>query len=806
MKYFGFVFGFLIVLSTLEIAIALPTNDNILMGWKYEQGGSFFSDVRERTNWSRNVSVESFSTGGKYGGYANFSGSAYLNDTVQKIILPNESITISAWVYRSFASGAHYDTVLEYDKVNDANLFGFGVFNNHLWTLRSPPGGANTECEGTTTFPNLQWVHIAVVMNATHVKTYLQGNLERTCSITTTEGALSTAYLTGGMNGAPFANTWAGGIDSLYIFNTSLSASEILSINNSEQDFSFVDSTTYLSITARDILTSQSILVFNASVNGTHYSTTNGTINTAVNQTQNFIFNITVSGVCGGGFCNYSTSSIQNFNTSSNLQANLSFWHFKSNQSTSPVFELDTQTASLQINHSTSSFSHSINDVSATFSWNGTQQTVTKTSYQNYTIFNVSFITPSINSANVTLLWTYNISRGNGLSNLTFTSTETKIQQVFSIGIDNCSTYSIRAINFTIRNETNDAILNATIAGYFETYISSISQFRSFNLSWVQSTSPSICINQHTANYTFSAQLQYGATGFNTETYYFNQANLNNITDILNLYLTSNPSLVQFTVVDENDDPVPNVYIQVLLYDLTTDSTTVTEILKTSDPSGTAIGNIILNTERYKFILTYNGDIVLETSDVILTSTSYQFRISVGQDYFINYDTAFHTNCYVSFNNATKQTSFSFSDSTNQVNMGCLEINFFSGGSNYQLNRSCVAGSAGSLSLIPMNQTRIGTYIGSGSVEIDGHSYPCGNLTSYTTNTRANILGVRGLIYGMFIFITMVTIGIANPAVALFMGLLGLFISWLLGLFYLSAPVFIGLIAVFLVGAWRSGK
>lgn len=553
-------------------------------------------------------------------------------------------------------------------------------------------------------------------------------------------------------------------------------------------------------ITASDLLNNSITLqTLNATIEGVgSFTTTNGTIATSVLQNATQLYNISVSGECGTYFCNYSTATYQDVNVSQNLLSNLTYWYYSSTSFTSPVFENENQVITLRINHSNESFNHYIKYVDAILTYNGNIYSPTEYSFTNYTIFNYSFTTPSVNSSqNISFNWVFNLSRAKVAGAIevidNFTINVSNQQQVLITGIDNCSTYTTRAVNFTLLNESNDLKINGTLGGYFEVWVSAQSSYRNFNLSWGTSEEFGICINEPTASYIASAQMEYAATGFTTETYYFTNTTLDNTTDLINLYLSDSSTSVLFTITDENDIEIQGAYLHILAYDLATDSSTTTEILKTST-DGTAIGQIVLNTQRYKFIVIYGGSVVFESSDIILTASTYNIRVTLGTNYFVNYNVIKEVSCILTYDNDTRTFDYTFADATGGVTKGCIDITRQTGSTYQTVNSSCLSAASGSISIVIAQPTGVPTYVGTGSVYIDGEQFVCGNSTSFSYDRRYESYGLSGIFISFFIVLALALVGVWSPPIAVLMTLLGLIVVNIFGLFFMNWTALISII------------
>lgn len=494
----------------------------------------------------------------------------------------------------------------------------------------------------------------------------------------------------------------------------------------------------------------------------------------SMERVNDFLVNVRVSGLSNP--LNQQYSSIGDLNI---VSQNYTFGTASMNLVYSSVIsELETNAINLTINHS-----GLVTETIANLIWNGTSISSSNTSYSGYDVYSASFSLPLMNeSQNISFYWNYTLVSASNES-----GTINGTQEVVIIGVDNCSTYSTIALNFTLINESNDNPVSGTLAGHFGVWSENEAYLRYINLTWGNGSEFRVCISPSSASYIFNAQLEYGATGFNTETYYFNNDTLNNITDYINLPLTDGATLVTLTVTDENDNKVEGAYITVLKYDLTTDTAVTSEVLRT-DSDGQALGSFVLNTDWYKFIIVYEDRVVLSTSATRMLTTSRTFRVNLGSDYFTNYEVAKDTNCHLIGDNNTYTYTFTYTGGSS-VGQGCLYIVREGVEGSLTINSTCNTGNSGvvTLGFTPASSGSY-VYVGKSYVTIDGEDYVCGSPYSIGYGMRFKTFGIEGLFYTFLVVLVLTCVGIYSPVIALFLNLFGFIASMLLGIFYLSWP------------------
>jgi len=446
------------------------------------------------------------------------------------------------------------------------------------------------------------------------------------------------------------------------------------------------------------------------------------------------------------------------------------------------INELETNTILLRINTT-----GTVTGTNAALLWNGTYQTVTKTINAQHDLYNATFLTPIIPTGTqlINFTWFYNVT--GTINNLTGNITNN--QTIIQIGIDNCSTFTTRAVNISLRDESNDSLVVGSINGYFEVWISSLAAFRAFNLTWRGNSTYGICINNASANYTTNSQMEYWNPTHDTKNYYMRNYTLDNVTDILDLYLTKNTTQVTLRVSDYDDDPIQDVYIHIQSYDLGTNSYKTTEIVRT-DFQGRALAEMILYTQWYQFMLVYQGQTVLQTDATKLTSTTLNFQIDLGSNPVDTYNRVQNMVCSISFNNATNNFRMDFTNPSGLPILATLDVYNSTTYITNLLNSSSLTSASGTI-LINIGTPRNETYTGKGFVTINGNRYSCGNPQSVTFGADYLTWGLQGIFFTILVCIFLVCVGIWSPAISVLLLIIAIIITNLFGMFHLNTPYLI---------------
>ena len=470
------------------------------------------------------------------------------------------------------------------------------------------------------------------------------------------------------------------------------------------------------------------------------------------------------------------------------------FYFFTNNASysfTPLVLSYESQAMTLNLTR------YGLNSTGASLVWNGTTKTVSKTSHPGSDLYTSTFTTQPFDvDSNITFVWYYNLT-----SNVSVESGNvTDYQYVSNIGIDNCSTFGLRGINFTVINSSDDSVMNSSAGGYFQIYIDSISNYKSHNITWSYDEIHSVCIYPNQSSFNLTGQAEF-IVGSNTKTYYINDLLVSNATQNINIYFEPGTTLVTFSVTDENDNDIEGAFITVLRYDFATNTYLVSEILET-DSAGNALGNLVLNTNWYKFIVTYNGIIYLETSPTKIISTTYSFQIVLGSDYFESYTSLGSISCNVAFNNNSKIFTYTASDGSGGSNTYCLDVWKKTLNSNSVINSSCASGSSVVINVGISEATGDNTYTGMGNVWIDGLKFLCADKSS-SYNTGFKKFGQEGLFATFMICLTLIMIGIWSPIIAIALMILGIIVSVIIGFFMLTWSMIITFVILAIIAMMR---
>lgn len=444
-----------------------------------------------------------------------------------------------------------------------------------------------------------------------------------------------------------------------------------------------------------------------------------------------------------------------------------------------------------------------ITSVSAKLWYNGTSYTssVTDGGSGIYTAKNtIDVPTTNINN-NKTFWWEFNFVLTSGSTLLQNTSEST--QEVNKTYLSICNaTYNVNFINFTTKNAENPfPDLNATFKSAWDWYIKGATgtqkQVYSFENITENASSFNFCMSPANMTFKVDSHVEVDATGYSINTHYLEDAEINNASTAINVYLLndSDATLTTLQVQDYAQNAKPNVTIQVQLYDVGTDTYYTTAMAKTNI-DGEDIVYLNWYDSLYRFILIEDGVTIEITTPYRVAETPQIFDIGAETTYVYDKFRDFDYSLY--YSNATSSFVLIFTKPSGLVDKGCLRVIKRTTSADTDICHVCESSSSATLYCSVSGQGN-GTYIAT--------FYATGSLfrvASITTNLGStfsseiyDLLGnddatayafiLSGVVVALFIF---------SPVMAIIGMLLALAASAYLGFVMIDYMVFSGIILV----------
>jgi len=191
----------------------------------------FNGNANDESGNSHNGTVNGASlTADKHGNvnsaYSFDGNNDYISISNHSDIINIDSITICGWAYPT-ALNAHNTIV---SKVNPNRDFSLKLFSNGHFTPEFAHGSSYYSCVTDTFVQTYAWAHLLGTWDGIYWKTYLNGELVKTCNHSGNVPLWTGSRMDiGSMNGTEF---FIGTLDDIRVYNCALSESEVLELYN----------------------------------------------------------------------------------------------------------------------------------------------------------------------------------------------------------------------------------------------------------------------------------------------------------------------------------------------------------------------------------------------------------------------------------------------------------------------------------------------------------------------------------------------------------------------------------------------
>lgn len=461
-----------------------------------------------------------------------------------------------------------------------------------------------------------------------------------------------------------------------------------------------------------------------------------------------------------------------------NLIGKLSYVPYINSYNNFRVVETSLQSIDISI----SKFGATGNDM--VLYYNGTKYTYDRNIYDGFNSYNYSIYIPKHSvHTNYTHIYYFNYNHSY-LDRVEDRTSYTYNQTVWNLVIDNCTINTMKMLNVTLYNQDDQQVIGNI--SYAFNYWNNNSDYN-LNYSNIRMNSNlSLCIFPNWSSAISDVLFDYNYGG-DYYAYSIYQNSYSNASKKINLYVDSGTTQVLFTVLDTNSDPIENAYIHVLKYDTSENSYKVTEILKT-DSQGQSLGNIVLGTAYYNFLIYLNGNLVYTEQGVKLIATTRTFTVDLaGTNYIESFNTALDVDGNVVFNNNTLYFTFTYSDSNNEIDAACLKVQLQNMSGSFTVSDNCQNAYSGTIVYNVGSLINGTTYTGIGYVK-NPEIFTLDTAVYYVDPNYSifNMSPLVGVFLGFMVTLTLFLIGIPHPVISLLFLGVGVILSSMLGLFAIS--------------------
>jgi hypothetical protein len=257
-------------------------------------------------------------------------------------------------------------------------------------------------------------------------------------------------------------------------------------------------------------------------------------------------------------------------------------------------------------------------------------------SYTKYKSFTVPMVEGSETIVASTVNLTVNISH-KGYSRLLTSSIGLNISKITLVE-NSTDALGMESLEFHIYDEQTKAIISNGNITTFEIWfkdvrVSGSDITREFSFSNSSYAKYIFNIFPNSSSFVIDADISYGATGYDTRNYYISNMAINNVSQIIKLYLGNiSDTEVTFTVQDSTLTPLEGVYLQIQKKDVGTGKYLNISRTPTDSNGQTIVGIQTGSTHVYRFIV-YGSDgttILTEKSDTTLSFAQTTYTITIG--------------------------------------------------------------------------------------------------------------------------------------------------------------------------------
>ena len=331
------------------------------------------------------------------------------------------------------------------------------------------------------------------------------------------------------------------------------------------------------------------------------------------------------------------------------------------------------------------------------------------------------------------------------------------------------------SVNITfIDEETNNTVSNVNVEIFADHYSESFT-----------STENGVLFDNGLPNDFLT--IRYKKTGYTERFYYINMTSYNNTELTLYMINTTTAGNITATVYDETGvQKQSDVYIKYFRFQPETNTFNLVGIAKTNF-EGKVYLPLIKNSEYYYFMLYKPFSILkLTTDQTYIYEDNLNFRITLQDTIGANFERTYDIDHSLTYNNVSRQFSLAYSNINSVATNISFELYKVSPMGSVLYNSTGSTSSAATLLLPRPNQNET-TYIAKAIVSYVGED----NLIGSLENTQKNLLptGIMGLFGVILLTLTFAFIGFYSLSIMVILTPLPLLYGSLIGLVNISIPL-----------------
>jgi len=467
----------------------------------------------------------------------------------------------------------------------------------------------------------------------------------------------------------------------------------------------------------------------------------------------------------------------------------------------------------LNITYSSSTFSLA----TARLYYNGTFYSGTRTTESGDTIFTTSVTSPSVNSASYAgFNWEVTLSN----STDTFIQNVTNQSQLVSpLAFAECdgATYIIPFINITSYDEATLVEKNVSFEATFNygSIGSAKSKIYNFDESNENQSRYNFCVTPADKSIELDGTIKISAANYVDTFYEIDSLILTNTTTFKNLYILNNTDSTSFIikVIESSYEDVVGAFVHVDRYDVGTGTWLNTEIVETNY-EGKAIGHLYTEDADYRFRIWYDGENVFNSSSTKITCEETPCTVTLTipgeiRTGYSQFDLPGGFAGTLSFDKTTQTFTYTYEDTSGYFTNTRFEVGRRTYGNATQPALICneTKTTTSGVSNCDLSSELNGTYIAIAYLtRTDFDEAPVLILEKQRGMDPFSNIGLDGLLWGFFIFIAIVMLGVYRPSLGILFGIFGVIALFLIKLVSLTITAIASVVIIGLILLWLATR
>lgn len=376
---------------------------------------------------------------------------------------------------------------------------------------------------------------------------------------------------------------------------------------------------------------------------------------------------------------------------------------------------------------------------------------------------------------------------------------------------DNCSNYTDTALLLNLLDEESQSEINGTIYAVITT-----EDYGNYSFSTTNSKNLSVCVYPNIDVDVSEIFIEYSSSSHVTENYFLYDTVLSDGGTTINLYdlNSSDSTSFEVSVLDRSYKGLSNAYIKMLRYYPAENQYKLTEVGKT-DSGGQTLLHLVLEDVYYIFIIEEDGEVIYssEPSKRYCSDTPCTLSISTADSLTSIWESLEDVSDFeysITYNDTSRRVRAQYSDTSGSLSYVQLVVRIPAMVSEEEILCDVNSTDASGVLFCNLNETSMQNASGTFFVDFYISRSPLTETLesialSFTTFLKTSSLftvfdpgtiGSEGLVWGVFLIIALVLMGVFNPKLAIMFGCIAVGLVGFLGIIQMSYTAIMAIIAI----------